>query len=110
VTTIKAQCDRCGEVVLAPDDIELRVDPTGATRSTYAFECTGCGDVVRKAADDRVVRLLVSGGVTLQRTASTHPEQPSTSAPTLTYDDLLDLHALLADDGWYDQLRSLVHG
>jgi hypothetical protein len=30
------------------------------------------------------------------------------TGPPLTPDDLLDLHVLLEDDGWFDQLVALV--
>src|SRR5258706_7322217 len=63
VTTIRATCPECGEVELTPDDIELRVC-THAPASYYQFACPLCGDDVQKPADDRVVQLLISGGVT----------------------------------------------
>src|SRR5438309_10527562 len=62
VTTIKATCPGCGEVELTPDDIELRVC-NYAPASYYNFECPTCRLEVRKPADDRVVKLLISGGV-----------------------------------------------
>ena len=34
-----------------------------ATTNTYGFDCPECGDYVEKHADERVVRLLLSGGV-----------------------------------------------
>lgn len=103
MTTIKATCPTCGEVGLTPDDIDLRVDAANRDSSYYAFECPACSCTVRKPADERVVRLLVSGGVEVH---DAHPNslQPRFAHPTLTHDDLLDFHTLLATDGWFDQL------
>ena len=62
MTLIKASCPGCGEVELTPADVALMVC-SHAPLSYYAFTCNGCGDEVRKPADDHVVSLLVSGGV-----------------------------------------------
>lgn len=83
MTTIRAVCPTCGEVDLTADDIELRVSPAG---STYGFECPGCAYPVRKPADERVVQLLISGGVKPELEAA------SDDAPPFTHDDLLDFH------------------
>ena len=101
MTTIKATCPTCGEVGLTPADIELRVDETDATSSFYAFDCPSCLGNVRKPADERVVRLLVSGGVEVQPLRSgPAPRKLSErfDGPRLTHDDLLDFHMLLEND------------
>lgn len=105
MTTIKTNCPTCGEVDLTPDDIELHPGPDAGHGSFYAFGCPGCRLLVRKEADERVVRLLVSAGVS--RVVPVAASQ--THAPPLTYDDLLDLHALLATDAWFDDLLDLIH-
>jgi hypothetical protein len=107
MTTIKATCPCCGEVSLTPPDITLCVDPHDAEPATYAFDCPGCGDIVRKTADDRVVRLLISGGVDPQSTPRTAPMRTLAErfeGPELTHDDLLDFHGLLREDDWFDRL------
>ena len=105
MTTIRATCPTCGEVGLTPDDIDLRVDPAGAAPSSYAFCCPECRSVVRKPADDRIVRLLASGGVEVRRAVT--PSVRS-AGPPLTVDDLIDFHALLRTDDWFDELEALV--
>lgn len=102
MTTIKTTCPACGEIDLVPEDIELHTDPTAGRDSFYAFGCPECLLVVRKRADERVVRLLVSVGVACVALRTV------TDDPPFTYDDLLDLHALLATDGWFDDLLELV--
>lgn len=106
MTTIKAACSTCGEVSLSPEDIELRVDRRDAEASFYAFTCPNCLHLVRKPANDRVVRLLITGGVAVEELA---PQQRFTG-PRLTHDDLLDFHQLLESDSWFDRLDALVHG
>lgn len=107
MTTIKATCPTCGEVSLTPDDIELRVDEGSTEGSFYGFSCPRCAADVRKPADERVVRLLVSGGV--PALPAVPPVVPRTlgdrfDGPKLTHDDLLDLHEALQDDAWIARL------
>ena len=104
MTLIKASCPGCGEVELTPADVALMVC-SHAPLSYYAFTCNGCGDEVRKPADDHVVSLLVSGGV-----PATVWEVPAEAlepheGPSLSYDDLLDFALRLAET---DLLASLV--
>lgn len=96
MTLIKASCPACGEVELTPADVALMVC-SHAPLSYYAFTCGGCGDEVRKPADDHVVSLLVSGGV-----PATVWEVPAEAleihdGPRLSYDDLLDFALQLGD-------------
>ena len=104
MTTIKATCPTCGEVALTPDDIELRVDESDTTGSFYGFSCPSCAADVRKPADERVVRLLVSGGVPALPVDDTPPPvrlRDRFEHPQLTHDDLLDFHQMLQDDSWF---------
>lgn len=107
MTTIRATCPTCGEVGLTPDEVDLRVDPDGSHPSYYAFDCPTCRTVVRKPADQRIVRLLASGGVEVRQLLhlSARP-----AGPPLTHDDLIDFHALLRTDEWFDGLEALVRG
>ena len=108
MTTIKATCPDCGEVDLTADDILLRI---GATKSvnTYGFSCPTCGEFIQKAADDRVVRLLLSGGVVPVPVHVPAEALEVHDGPTITHDDLLDFHHLLQDDAWFEELAG-QHG
>ena len=110
MTTIRATCPTCGEVGLTPDEIELRVDDSDSSSSYYAFACPSCFGTVRKPADERVVRLLISGGVEVQDMVPDGPPPRRLSerfeGPEITHDDLLDFHALLEREDWFDQLTA----
>lgn len=126
MTRIRATCPSCGEVDLRPDDIRLEIvgdSPSDVCDgSYYAFSCPDCAGTVTKPADDRIARLLRSGGVVVTyRSAAPHLDaeiaravalldhpEGMPIAPPLTRDDLLDFHLLLQGDDWFDELRSLV--
>lgn len=107
MTTIKATCPTCGEVELTPDDIELRVCNL-APASYYLFDCPLCTSVVRKPADDRVIQLLISGGVraVVWEYPAEAGERPD--GPPLTHDDLLDFHLLLDQPDWFERLAGVA--
>jgi hypothetical protein len=108
MTTIRATCPTCGEVGLTPEDIDLRVDEAG-DESFYAFDCPACYSNVRKPADERVVQLLLSGGVEKRAPEPLRAApEPRFSYPMWTYDDLLDFHALLENDGWFELLLTYI--
>lgn len=105
MVTIKATCPGCGEVNLTADDIVLRIGAAQAgTANSYCFSCPGCAQFVQKPADERVVRLLLSGGVTpLMMNVPAEALEPR-QGPPITHDDLLAFHELISSDDWFDQL------
>ena len=103
MTTIRATCPTCGEVELTPDDIELRVC-THAPASYYVFGCPLCHDPIQKPADDRVIQLLISGGVRALVWELPSEVLENHEGPALTHDDLLDFHLLLEKPDWFEQL------
>jgi hypothetical protein len=103
MTTIKATCPSCGEVDLTADDILLRI---GATRSvnTYGFTCPECADFVEKPADERVVRLLLSGGVVPVPVHVPAEALELHYGPPINLNDLLEFHEMLQQDDWFKEL------
>ncbi|MGH8908902.1 MAG: hypothetical protein ACRD0K_21015 [Egibacteraceae bacterium] len=96
-----------------PGEIELRVDRSGRGASYYSFTCPSCLDVVRKPADDRVIRLLISGGVHVlsleaRPVKTRRPLAERFDGPRITHDDLIDFHALLERGDWFDDLVALT--
>jgi hypothetical protein len=103
MTTIKATCSKCGEVELTAEDIVLRIGPA-RTVNTYGFTCPDCGRFVEKPADDRVVRLLLSGGVVPVPVHVPAEALEIHDGPQINHDDLLDFHQVLESDDWFEQL------
>lgn len=103
MTTIKATCPGCGEVDLTAEDILLRIGGQASSNS-YGFSCPDCGDFVEKAADDRIVRLLLSGGVMPMLVHVPAEALEPKQGPPINYDDLLAFHEVLKSDDWLDQL------
>lgn len=103
MTTIKATCPHCGEVDLTADDIVLRIGAAPAS-NTYGFTCPVCTEYVEKTADERVIRLLLSGGVLPVPVHIPAEALEAHQGPPLTYDDLLTFHEILQSDGWEREL------
>ena len=103
MTTIKASCPGCGEVGLGADDIVLRIGAT-KTVNSYGFTCPDCGQFVEKPADDRVVRLLLSGGVIPVPVHVPAEALEVHEGDAFTYDDLLDFHEMLQSKDWFETL------
>ena len=103
MTTIKATCPRCGEVDLTAGDILLRIGATQAV-NTYGFTCPHCAKFVEKAADDRIVRLLLSGGVMPVPVHVPAEALELRQGPPINHDDLLNFHEMLERGDWLDEL------
>lgn len=114
MTRIRATCPICGEVDLRPDDIQLEivrdVVEDVAEGSCYRFCCPTCTETVTKPADERIARLLTTGGVSMKVAGEQtvpHPEEPR-HGPALTLDDLIAFHQLLETEGWYSGLEAMT--
>jgi hypothetical protein len=103
MTTIKATCPECGEVDLTADDILLRIG-AGDGSNTYGFSCPTCGAFVQKPADDRVIRLLLSGGVMPVLMHIPAEALEPKSGPPISHNDLIEFHLLLEQEDWFDDL------
>jgi hypothetical protein len=103
MTTIKATCPGCGEVDLTADDILLRIGAS-KTVNTYGFSCPDCGDFVQKAADDRIVRLLLSGGVVPVPVHVPAEALEVHDGPPISHDDILNFHEFLERENWFEEV------
>ena len=111
MTTIRTTCPRCGEVDMGPESILLSVRSNGREGS-YRFTCPECEDAVEKRADRKIVALLVSAGVDIDRDdalAPVHPDlfdaidapaDPRPEGPSFTPDDVIEFHYQLEDDSY----------
>ena len=113
MTRIRATCPVCGEVDLRPDDIELEIVRDVITEvgagSCYRFACPTCAELVTKPADERIARLLTTGGVPVvdPPEPDPHPEHPPVG-DAFTHDDLLSLHQLLETEDWFLGLEAMT--
>jgi len=99
---------------MGPEAILLSVRENGREGS-YRFRCPSCADRVEKRADRKIVALLVSAGVDIERNdgGSLEPDpglfdheetegpanpELAPDGPALSVDDLIEFHYLLEDD------------
>ena len=103
VATIRASCPTCGDVELTSQDVSVQVCISN-NQGSYAFRCPSCRVAVSKAAEQRIVDLLVSSGVRLSMWDLPAELYEPKSGAAFTHDDLLDFHYSLQDDGWFERL------
>jgi hypothetical protein len=108
-TRIRATCPTCAEVELRGTDVALKVC-TQPERSFYSFTCPACVMTVVKPADERVIRLLVSGGLTPDYWEPPAELLERHDGPVVGYDDLLDLHLLLESGQFWARLEAAGSG
>lgn len=109
MTTIKATCPICGEVDLTADDILLRIGAVEGS-NTYGFTCPRCAEFIEKPADERIVRLLLSGGVLPMLVHVPAEALEPKNGPPISHDDILEFHELLQSDDWAEQLAGPKSG
>jgi hypothetical protein len=106
MVTVTALCGHCyGSSCLSGGEVVVRTGPGSVPR--LSFLCWRCESVATCPLTAERCAQLEAAGVALEHTAQPHPEQPPTG-PTLTRDDLLDLHLLLASDGWFAALEQTL--
>jgi predicted RNA-binding Zn-ribbon protein involved in translation (DUF1610 family) len=110
MTTVRAQCPVCGDVSLRIDDVIVMVHEDDDGNGTYRFRCPTCAETVRRDASARIVDLLLSAGAPREQWSWPAELTEHHPGPPLTPDDLLDLHVLLEDNDWFEQLVALVRG
>lgn len=94
MTTIRTTCNRCGDVELTTADLALELTAVGGT-GHYRFECPFCDVVQRRAANHRVVSILLATGVRYEVLAAT---RPISEAEIAAFTRALD------GDDWYSDL------
>jgi hypothetical protein len=106
---IRTRCPACRQHITFPADRCALLADADSGAGAYAFVCPECADPVVRPADERVEAMLVAGGasahgVTERPGRPPHPERPQ-QGPPFTADDVLDLHFLLDNAGWFEHLR-----
>ncbi|HEX9889969.1 MAG TPA: hypothetical protein VGA69_10855 [Nitriliruptorales bacterium] len=106
-TRIRARCRHCShEEELDIHDVVLLASPDRQTPSQVMFDCPACVRRTSVVVDAQVAGTLEGRGVSIvrepQRRRFRLEARPT--GPALTYDDLLDLHLLLEQPDWFEQL------
>jgi hypothetical protein len=94
---VKSRCFSCGEVTLALDDI-LLVEHGDGDGIYYSFICGSCGGPQAYPADSRFVDFMRMNGSKPVLLKPPIEFKEAENNPSLTWDDLLDLHLQLQDD------------
>ncbi len=107
MATVRATCDRCGDVEFTSADVLIRVcAETG--QGTYVFRCPVCDARTVKDAAPHVVDLLTAAGADLTTWHLPAELGETRVGPAICHDDLLEFHAELADEGWFARVESMV--
>ncbi len=86
---------------------------------SYRFTCPNCADDVEKRADRKIVALLVSAGVDIERSESDQmlfdDEEVESrgvipQGPVFTIDDVIEFHYLLEDDRYIEEFLASSGG
>jgi hypothetical protein len=107
VATIRASCPTCGDIELTSRQVAVRVCSAN-NQGSYVFRCPECRMAVSKVADPKIVDLLVSSGVRLTVWHLPAELEESRSGPPISYDDLLEFHYVLQQEGWFERMVSTV--
>ncbi len=94
MTTIKAACYSCGDVVLGVADLEVHGCVAGS-RSWYSFCCPACSSLVTRSASAATVRALSAAGC---RVVPWPPPEGTSRGPAISEADLAAFSAQLHDE------------
>jgi len=96
MTTIRTTCNRCGDVELTTADLVLELTAVGGT-GHYRFDCPFCSETQHRAANHRVVSILLATGVRYEVISE---DTPITEVEIAAFADALD------DEDWYTHLTA----
>lgn len=88
---VRATCSTCGDVELSVHDLQVLLCAT-TNEGSYAFCCPTCKLAVAKAADARVVDVLIAAGVELVVWDMPEELDEVHTGPPICLDDLIEFH------------------
>ncbi len=97
MATIRASCERCGDVQLTTSDVTVRMC-VSTDEGEYRFECPACADLVVRHAEQRTIDLLLAAGVEFVTWSLPAELFETHEGAPISHDDLIDFHACLEDD------------
>ena len=111
MTQFTLHCPLCSaELTLTARRLMVRVDAGTATSGEVLFTCLSCRQTCAVTVDVNAVAALLSGRrhVPEHVRAARRPPRGAAAGPPFTHDDLLDLHAALNGDSWFDEMGTSV--
>jgi rRNA maturation protein Nop10 len=105
---IVVRCPECGDRRVSPEAVTVRscVD-NGAW--TYRFTCSGCGlPTVGESTLPPLLEAVEAGAGLEAWELPTHLDRRPQGAP-FTLADVLELHLLLLEPNWFEELRGCDH-
>ena len=109
MATIRASCPSCGDVELTTRDVRVLLC-SDTNEGSYAFQCPACTVAVSKAAEPRVVDVLVAAGVKLTVWQLPAELNETHQGPAIGYDDLLQFHFELQSEDWFERMIGTFAG
>lgn len=109
MATIRASCPSCGDVELTTRDVRVLLC-SDTNEGSYAFQCPACTVAVSKAAEPRVVDVLVASGVKLTVWQLPAELNETHQGPAIGYDDLLQFHFELQSEDWFERMIGTFAG
>lgn len=91
MATIRASCPECGDVELTVGQVRVVLCSTN-NQGSYTFKCPSCELAVNKAAQPRVIDVLLASGVALAVWRMPAELDERHSGPPICHDDLLAFH------------------
>ena len=107
MATIRASCPDCGDVELTTRQMTVRVCAED-NRGSYLFRCPGCTMSVSKAAEQRIIDLLVSSGVQVEIWKLPLELRERPVGQPFCHDDLLAFHEMLESEDWFATVVAMV--
>jgi hypothetical protein len=116
MTTVETECPQCSTLSRMPiGALMLEVaaaDADDQVGGAISWICESCAALVgRPIGWDSLVALVAAGADPVEEPEEDlRPVYPESAAagPALTPDDLLDLHAELAGDGWFGEVERVA--
>ncbi|HUR19085.1 MAG TPA: hypothetical protein VMZ51_09170 [Acidimicrobiales bacterium] len=88
---IRASCPECGDVELTIDQVRVVVCSSD-NQGSYSFQCPSCRLAITKAAQPRVIDVLLASGVALTFWSMPAELDEAHDGPPICHDDLLVFH------------------
>lgn len=95
MSIVRTYCERCGDVRVSPDAVELILNPRDSTAATCRIVCPSCHERIIKPANESLVALLKAVGVRVTEWETPRDRLSTPELPPLTFEDLTQFRSIL---------------